>query len=101
MTFSDTELDAQTRALMAAAHSTAWTAICVARAPSDIHQAAMASAILNAVQGGERDFMRLQQTAIDAFDAPQEVVHAPVEVRAVDRRQGIRLVSGTDFVPPR
>jgi hypothetical protein len=101
MTFSDTEIDAQTRALMAAAHSTAWTAICLARAPLEIRQAAMASAILNAVQAGERDFMRLQQTAIDAFEGPQEVVHAPAEVKAVERRQGIRLVSGTDFVPPR
>jgi hypothetical protein len=102
MTFSDTEYDAETRALMTAAHNTAWTAICVARAPSDVHQAAMASAIVNAVLAGERDFMRLQQTAIDAFDAPaKEVLDAPTEVKAVDRRQGIRLVSGTDFVPPR
>jgi hypothetical protein len=99
MTFSGTEHDAQTRALMTAAHNTAWTAICLARAPSDVHQAAMASAIVNAVRAGERDFMRLQQTAIDAFDRPVEV--KVVEVKAVDRRQSIRLVSGTDFIPPR
>ena len=99
MTFSGTEHDAQTRALMAAVHDTAWTAICLARAPSDVHQAAMASAIVTAVQAGERDFMRLQQTAIDAFNAPGAV--AVVEIKAVDRRKGLRMVSGTDFVPPR
>lgn len=94
MSFSDKEHDAQTRALMTAAHNTAWTAICLARAPSDVHQAAMASAIVDAVAAGERDFMRLQQIAINAFDAP-------MEVKAVDRRKRIRLVSGTDFDPPR
>lgn len=99
MNFTGTEHDAQTRALMAAAHNTAWTAICIARAPSDVHQAAMAKAIVNAVLAGERDFMRLQQTAIDAFDAPAEV--KVVEVTAVERRQSIRMVSGTDFIPPR
>jgi hypothetical protein len=92
--FSDNEHDAETRALMAAAHHTAWTAICLARAPADVHQGAMASAIVDAVAAGERDFMRLQQVAINAFDAP-------MEVKAVDRRHQIRLVSGTDFDPPR
>ena len=54
----------------------------------------MASAIVDAVAAGERDFMRLQQVAINAFDAS-------LEVKAVNRRHRIRLVSGTDFDPPR
>jgi hypothetical protein len=98
----DEEQDAQVRALMNAAHHTAWTAICMARAPAESHQAAMATAIVKAVRAGERDFMRLQRTAIDAFDIPvAAVVVEAVEVKAVDRRQTIRLVSGTDFIPPR
>ena len=89
MSFSDNEHDAETRALIVAAHHTAWTAICLARAPAEVHQAAMASAIVDAVAAGERDFMRLQQIAIDAFDTA-------MEVKAVDRRQQIRLVSSID-----
>ena len=66
----------------------------MARAPTEVHQAAMASAIVDAVAAGERDFMRLQQIAINAFDTA-------MEVKAVDRRQQIRLVSGIDFDFPR
>ena len=46
-------------------------------------------AITEALVAGERDFMRLQQIAIDAFG----VSHLP---KPVDRRQSIRLVSVTD-----
>jgi hypothetical protein len=84
MTDPQTEHDAQTRALMAAAHSTAWTAICLAQTPSELRKPDMFSAIVEAVARGERDFMKLQQAAIDAFGAP---------IKAVERRQGIRLVS--------
>jgi hypothetical protein len=49
----------------------------------------MVVAITDALVAGERDFMRLQQTAIDAFG----VNHLP---KAADRRQRIRLVSATD-----
>lgn len=41
-----------------------------------------------ALVAGERDFVQLQQKAIDAFGVPQ----LP---KAVDRRQRIRLVSDT------
>ena len=50
----------------------------------------MVVAITEALIAGERDFMRLQQTAIDAFG----VDHLP---KAVDRRQRIRLVSVSDY----
>jgi hypothetical protein len=49
----------------------------------------MVLAITDALVAGERDFMRLQQTAIDAFGGN----HLP---KALDRRQRIRLVSVTD-----
>lgn len=89
MPFSHTDFDAATRDLATAALNTAWTAICLARAPSEHHRAAMVIAISEAIVAGERNFVRLQQKAIDAFGAPQ----LP---KAVDRRQRIRLVSDTD-----
>ena len=89
MPFSHTAFDAATRDLATAALNTAWTAICLARTPSDYHRVAMVAAITDALVAGERDFMRLQQIAIDAFG----VNHLP---KPVDRRQRIRLVSTTD-----
>jgi hypothetical protein len=49
----------------------------------------MVTAITNTVAGGERDFMRLQQKALDALG-----VRPPV--KAVDRRKQIRLVHSSD-----
>ena len=89
MPFSQTAFDAATRDLATAALNTAWTAICLARTPPEHHRAAMVLAITDALVAGERDFMRLQQIAIDAFG----VDHLP---KAVDRRHSIRLVSTTD-----
>lgn len=89
MPFSHTDFDAATRDLASAALNTAWTAICLARTPSEHHRAAMVVAITDALIAGERDFVRLQQKALDAFGAN----HLPT---AVDRRQRIRLVSTTD-----
>lgn len=88
MPFSHTDFDAPTRDLATAALNTAWTAICLARTPSEHHRAAMVVAITDAPIAGERDFVRLQQKAIDAFGAN----HLPT----ADRRQRIRLVSTTD-----
>jgi hypothetical protein len=87
MPFSHT--DAATRDLATAAFNAAWTAICLASTPSDQQQPSMVQAITDALGAGERDFMRLQQAAIDAFG-----VSPPP--KAVDRRQRIRLVSVTD-----
>ena len=50
----------------------------------------IALAITDAVAAGERDFMRLQQTALDASG-----VLPPM--KAMDRRQRIRLVTDTDY----
>ena len=97
MTFSQTTYDPATRALMTAALDAAWTAICLARAPSAADRVNMASAIMTAAATGERDFVRLQQKAIDAFCEPEAIASgAPASIKAVDRRQRIRLVAGTD-----
>jgi len=80
MNIPHTAHDANTLDLMAAALETAWLGV----APSHIDRAEMATAISDAVAGGERDFCRLQQTAIDVF-ASRRVV-------SVDRRQCGRSV---------
>lgn len=49
----------------------------------------MVTAITNTVAGGERDFMLLQQKALDALGV------RPL-VKAVDRRKQIRLVRSSD-----
>jgi hypothetical protein len=57
----------------------------------------MASAIIAAGAAGERDFVRLQQKAIDAFCEPAAMdSETPDPIRAVERRQLIRVVAGTD-----
>ena len=96
MTFSQTTYDPATRALMTAALDAAWTAICLARAPSAADRVDMASSIMTAVAAGERDFVRLQQKAIDAFCEREAIASgAPASIKALDRRQRIRLVAGT------
>ena len=95
MTLSQTVDDPAARALMTAALDTAWTAICLARAPSEADRDEMASAIMAAGAAGERDFIRLQQTAIDAFCESKAIADAPASIRAVDRRQRLRLVGGS------
>jgi hypothetical protein len=97
MTFSHTasgakRRDAKTRDLMTAALDTAWTALCLGLAPSEVDRAAMATAIENAVGTGERDFVRLQQKAID-------VVGARPLVKAVERRKHLRSVPSTQDEP--
>ena len=89
MPFSANTTDAATRALMTAALHSAWTAFCLARAPSEDDRTAMVAAITDAVAAGERDFMRLQQKALDASG-----VLPPM--KAEDRRKLIRLVTETD-----
>ena len=89
MPFSHTDHDAPTRDLMNAALNTAWTVLCVGLAPTEADRAAMVTAITNTVAGGERDFMRLQQKALDALGV------RPL-VKAVDRRKQIRLVHSSD-----
>jgi hypothetical protein len=97
MTISQTTNDPTTRALMTAALDTAWTAVCLARAPSAADRVDMAAAIMTAGAAGERDFVRLQQKAIDAFCEPEAIAfEAPAPIKAVDRRQRMRLVAGTD-----
>ena len=49
----------------------------------------MIAAIIDAVAAGERDFLRLQQKAIDAWGA------RPL-VKALERRKRVRLVTSTD-----
>ena len=49
----------------------------------------MIAAIIDAVAAGERDFLRLQQKAIDAWGV------RPL-VKAVERRKRLRLVTSTD-----
>jgi hypothetical protein len=96
MIFSQTTYDPP-RALMDAALDTAWMAVYVARAPSVANRASMASAITAAGAAGERDFVRLQQKAIDAFCAPPEIaIAAPNSIKAVERPRHLLLVAGTD-----
>ncbi len=87
--FAHTEYDDETRNLMEAALNTAWMTLCARLAPSEVDRAAMVAAIIDAVAKGERDFMRLQQKALDALAVL-------ALVKAVDRRKSIRLASGTD-----
>ena len=89
MSFAHTEYDDETRNLMEAALNTAWMTLCARLAPSEVDRAAMVAAIIDAVATGERDFMRLQQKALDALAVL-------ALVKAVDRRKSIRLASGTD-----
>ena len=89
MFFSHTEYDDETRGLMEVALDTAWTTLCARLAPSEVDRAAMVAAIIDAVANGERDFMRLQQKALDALAVL-------ALVKAVDRRKSIRLPSSTD-----
>ena len=89
MSFSHTEYDDETRGLMEAALNTAWMTLCARLAPSEVDRAAMITAVIDAVADGERDFMRLQQKALDALAVL-------ALVKAVDRRKLIRLASSTD-----
>jgi hypothetical protein len=91
MHFSNATHDKATLDLMTAALELAWVAVSLelpGLLPSD--RAAMAQAISTAAAGGERNFRRLQQRAIDAL-APRVKSVEPVE-----RRQHIRLVSSSD-----
>ena len=86
---------------MTAALDAAWTAVCLARAPSAADRVDMAAAIMTAGATGERDFVQLQQKAIDAFCGPEAIAFgAPAPIKAVDRRQHMRLVAGTDHARP-
>jgi hypothetical protein len=71
--------------LMSAALYTAWTAASQVMPLSGIQHGAMVSAIADAFADGERDFVRLQQRAID-------VLNPPTPVTAVERRKRMRLV---------
>ena len=57
--------------------------------PSEADRTHMITAIIDAVAAGERDFVQLQQKAIDAWGA------RPL-VKAVERRKRVRLVASTD-----
>jgi hypothetical protein len=70
---------------MTAALYTAWSAVSQVMPLSGIQHGAMVTAIANAFADGERDFVRLQQRAID-------VLNPQTPVAAVERRKRIRLV---------
>jgi hypothetical protein len=89
MPFSHTDYDAKTRDLMTAALNTALMTISLGLDPSELDRTRMIAAIIDAVAAGERDFLRLQQKAIDAWGV------RPL-VKAVERRKRLRLVTSTD-----
>ena len=88
MLFSNATHDKPTVDLMTAALELAWVAVCLelpGLLPTD--RATMAKAISAAAAGGERDFRRLQQRAIDSLASRGVKSAIPV-----DRRQHLRVV---------
>jgi hypothetical protein len=91
MQFSSATNSSEILDLMSGVLETAWTAAGVQIIGlSQVDRDAMATAISDAVIGGERRFLHLYRNAIDTLNAP------PIEVRPVE----VRLAKSAIFLEP-